>query len=243
MLRPSCLANQEHLSSLYPEHTDKMITIYAGSPLVPPPPPLRRPGSPFELLALGRFVPKKGYPVFIEACRILRDQGRDFHLTLAGDGRQAGLLRGLIEKYKLGEKVSLPGFVMHQQVPELFAKADLFVMSSVVTPSGDRDGIPTVIMEAMLHRVAVAGTRVSGIPEVVIPGRTGWLIPPGDANALAQALAEAMDNPDLTMRYAEAGRRFIRENFDSATNYGKLKALFEALAAGRGDLKKYSSIG
>ena len=79
-------------------------------------------------------------------------------------------------------------------------------MSSVVTPRGDRDGIPTVILEAMLHRVAVAGTVVSGIPEVVIPGRTGWLVRPGDAADLARALAEAMEDPDRTMRYAQAAR-------------------------------------
>ena len=75
MVRPSCLANQEHLTGLYPDQAAKMITIYAGSPLVPPAPALRRPGSPFEMLALGRFVPKKGYPVLIEACRPIARSG------------------------------------------------------------------------------------------------------------------------------------------------------------------------
>ena len=88
-----------------------------------------------------------------------------------------------------------------RQVSRLLAETHLFVMPSIVAPSGDRDGTPTVIAEALLHEVPVVATRVCGIPEMVRPGETGWLVPPEDPQALAQAISQALADP------AEAHRR------------------------------------
>ena len=100
-------------------------------------------------------------------------------------------------------------------------------MPSLIAPSGDRDGIPNVILEALLCEVPVVATEVSGIPEVVIPGDTGWLTPPGDPEALARDMVAALADPAEARRRAERGRALVAREFDSRTNYARLKALFE----------------
>jgi colanic acid/amylovoran biosynthesis glycosyltransferase len=219
--------NRDFFLSLEPTVADKITVIHAGAPLTPRPGPRRTPRAPYQLLALGRFVPKKGFPLLLAACRELAAQGWDLHLTLAGDGPQRRELQELVQAYGLGGRVHFPGFVPHRQVPQLFQGADLFVMPCIVDPRGDMDGIPTVIMEALAHEVPVVATDISGISEIVLPGQTGWLLPPGDPQALAQAIREALDNPGEARRRAQAGKRLVTREFDSRKNYGRLKILLE----------------
>lgn len=219
--------NRDFFLALEPAMADKITIIRAGVPLVPPSASRKTSRPPYRLLALGRFVSKKGFPVLLAACRELAAQGLDFHLTLAGDGPQRRELLELVRKYGLTARVSFPGFVPHRQVPQLFQQADLFVMPCIIDPSGDMDGIPTVIMEALAHEVPVVATDLSGISEIVLPGRTGWLLPPGDQQALAAAIKEALDNPAETRHRALAGKRLVAREFDSQKNYGRLKELLE----------------
>jgi glycosyltransferase involved in cell wall biosynthesis len=216
--------NQDYLLALAPDAADKITVVRYGVPLTPIAAPCRQPAPPYQLLALGRFVPKKGYPILLQACQELAAQGLDFHLDLAGDGPQRQELQGLVQDYGLSGKVTFPGFVPHRQVPALFHRADLFIMPCIVDPHGDRDGIPNVILEAMAHEVPVVSTDVSGVKEAVVPGKTGWLAPPGDPQALAQAIREALDNPPEARRRAQAGKRLVAKEFDSGKNYGRLKA-------------------
>jgi glycosyltransferase involved in cell wall biosynthesis len=210
-----------------PAAAEKSAVIRYGVPLTPGPGPRRRLKPPFQLLTIGRMVPKKGFPVLLAACKELAAQGVNFHLTLAGDGPQFPELQGLVREYGLSGKVTFAGFVPHRRVPELFHHADLFVMPCIVDPHGDRDGIPNVILEAMAHEVPVVSTDVSGIPEAVIPGKTGWIAPPGDARDLAEAIMEALNNPQEARRRGHAGKRLVAKEFDSVTNYGRLKELLE----------------
>jgi len=219
--------NRNYLTALAPDAVDKFAVIRYGVPLTPVPAPRRVPVPPFQLLSIGRMVPKKGFPVLLQACRILAAQGLDFHLTLAGDGPQSRELHELVQEYGLSERVTFPGFVPHRRVPALFHRADLFIMPCIVDPRGDRDGIPNVILEAMAHEVPVVSTPVSGVSEAVIPGETGWLAPPGDPQALAQTIREALENPAAARRRGQAGKRWVAREFDSVTNYGKLKELLE----------------
>jgi glycosyltransferase involved in cell wall biosynthesis len=219
--------NRDYLTAMVPDAAGKFTVIRYGVPLTPFPAPRRRPAPPFQLLTIGRMVPKKGFPVLLAACRELAAQGVDFFLTLVGDGPQLQELQGLVRDYGLSGRVQFPGFVPHRRVPELFHRADLLVMPCIVDPLGDRDGIPNVILEAMAHEVPVVSTEVSGIPEAVVPGKTGWLAPPGDASALAEAIMEALDNPAEARRRGQAGKRLVAGEFDSVKNYGKLKGLLE----------------
>lgn len=229
-IRTNTRINQRYLADLCPHLAGKVVNVYNGVPLAPaalPRPPAR---PPFHLLGLGRLVPKKGFPVLLMACRHLSDCGLDFRLTLAGDGPERGKIRELIDLQGLADRVSLPGAVPHREVARLMAQSDLLVMPSLIAPSGDRDGIPNVVLEALLCEVPVVATMVSGIPEVIREGDTGWLTAPGDPEALARTVAAALADPGEAHRRAEKGRALMAREFDSSKNYARLKALFEAAA-------------
>jgi glycosyltransferase involved in cell wall biosynthesis len=219
--------NRNYLLALAPDAADKVTVVRYGVPLTPVPAPPRLPGPPFQLLSIGRMVPKKGFPVLLAACRTLAAQGLDFHLTLAGDGPQSQELQELVRDYGLSGRVSFPGFVPHRRVPALLHRADLFILPCIVDPQGDRDGIPNVILEAMAHEVPVVSTDVSGVIEAVVPGKTGWIAPPGDPQALAEAIREALENPAEARRRGQAGKWWVAREFDSVKNYGRLKTWLE----------------
>jgi glycosyltransferase involved in cell wall biosynthesis len=186
---------------------------------------------PYHLLAVGRLVPKKGYEYLVRAAREMADGGVDFRLTFAGDGPLSGKLRRLTRQLGLQERIHFPGFVPYDQVNRLFARADIFLMPSVVDASGDRDGIPNVIMEALLHRLPVIATDVSGIGELVVDGVTGLLVPPNDPRALADAVMRLTGDRDGALRMAARGRLKVRAEFDPETNFKRILALIDANAA------------
>jgi colanic acid/amylovoran biosynthesis glycosyltransferase len=229
-IRTNARVNQRYLADLCPSLAGKVVNIYNGVSLAGPAGPRPPARPPFHLLALGRLVPKKGFPILLRACRLLSAQGLDFHLTLAGDGPDRRQIREFIQRQGLADRVSLPGTVPHRQVARLMAAADLLVMPSLIAPSGDRDGIPNVILEALLWEVPVVGTAVAGIPEVIKDGDTGWLTTPGDPEPLARAVAAALTDPGEARRRAEQGRALVTREFDSRRNYACLKALFEEAA-------------
>lgn len=230
LVRTNTRANERYLKELAPREAAKIVNIYNGVSLTPQPSPERTWQPPIRLLALGRLVPKKGYDILLAACRRLDREGFAFHLTLAGDGPERHKLQQLIKQYGLRDKVNLPGFVPHREVPRLLRCADLFVMPSLITPSGDRDGIPNVVLEALIHEVPVVATEVSGLPEVFRPPETGWLVKPADPEALAGAVREACFDQAEARRRALAGRELVVREFDSVRNYSELKGLFERLA-------------
>lgn len=219
--------NVDFLAALVPAAAAKIVKIYYGAPLTGASRKPRPFQHPCRLLALGRLVPKKGFGILLESCRLLAQQGVDFHLTLAGDGPELKTLQEMIRRFGLESRVSLPGFVPHNQVPRLLQEADLFLMPSVILPHGDRDGLPNVILEAMGHGVPVIATPVNGIPEAIYPGETGWLVPPGDPVALARAVREALAHPEEAQRRALKGRELVGREFDSRKNYGRLKVCLE----------------
>ncbi len=220
-------ANRRYLSDLAPEAADKIVHITYGAPLAGAARPPRDSAPPFRLLAIGRLVEKKGFPVLLEACRHLREEGLDFRLKLAGDGPQRRLLMALAQEYVLGERVHFLGHVPHNTVPGLFEEADLFIMPCVVARGGDRDGLPNVILEAMSFQVPVVATEVNGVNEAVLPGQTGWLAPPEEPRLLARAMREALLQPEEARRRAQAGRELVQREFNSPTNYARLKECLE----------------
>ena len=229
-IRTNTQINQRYLAELCPHLAGKVVNVYNGVSLAPDAGPRSPARPPFHLLALGRLVPKKGFSVLLTACRDLAAQGVEVRLTLAGDGPERGKIREFIHREGLADRVSLPGAVPHREVPRLMAAADLLVMPSLIAPSGDRDGIPNVILEALLCEVPVVASAVSGIPEVIQDGDTGWLTTPGDPEALARAVAAALADPQEARRRAERGRGLVAREFDSRKNYARLKARFEAAA-------------
>jgi colanic acid/amylovoran biosynthesis glycosyltransferase len=228
-VRSETATNIPYLGGFVGGDTSKIHLTYNGVPLQAhreAPVPMK---APFKLLALGRFVGKKGYDYLLQACRILVDSGVDFHLTLAGDGPRSMQLKHLANKLGVSDKVSFPGFVNYDAVSDLISSSDLLVMPSVVHSSGDRDGIPTVIMEALMHRVPVIATDVSGIAEVIEDAATGLLIPEKNPAAIAAAVRKMTQDREFALATAERGREKVRKQFDPDLNHTKVLNLYTQL--------------
>ncbi|MBI5572318.1 MAG: glycosyltransferase family 4 protein [Desulfomonile tiedjei] len=227
--------NIPYLAGICPEAESKIHLTYNGVPLIEQceaPVTMRR---PVQLLAIGRFVGKKGYDYLLRGCSILADRGIDFRLTLAGDGPRGVQLKALAKRLGLGGRIRFPGFVLYDSVSALFCSSDVLIVPSVVHASGDRDGIPTVIMESLMHRVPVIATDVSGIPEVIENERTGLLIPEKDPEAIADAVLTMVADRDRALAMAERGRARVRETFDPERCHRKVLDLYERLVPLPGD--------
>ncbi len=175
-------------------------------PMTPPPD-----ADPVQLLAVGRLVEKKGFDVLLAA---LAELHRPFHLRLVGDGMLRTSLLDQIEALGLHDRVELLGRQTHATLPALYAAADIVVVPSVVDSSGDRDGLPNVVLEAMACGRPVVASEVAAIPSAVRDGSTGTLIPPRDPSALATALAKQIDDPGLRWDMGRAGRHRVEQDFD-----------------------------
>jgi len=196
--------------------------------------PFRAEGrEPGTILAVGRLDAIKGFDVLVEAVALLARQGRRVRCRIIGAGPREADLRARVERLGLGAAFELAGARPEPEVRAALAAASVFVLPSVVTPSGDRDGIPVSLMEAMAAGTPVVSTRVSGIPELVEDEREGLLVPERDAPALAEALARLLDDPALGARLAEAARAKVEREFDAAREAGKLLDLFVDLFAAR----------
>jgi glycosyltransferase involved in cell wall biosynthesis len=222
-------ANVLHLRACVPGCETRIHTIYSGHPLRECPPRVPPMVPPFQMLSLGRFVPKKGFDVLIHACRIMKASGLDFRLALGGWGPGASRLQRLVKELDVSDHVRFHGFIRYDQVPEFLASGDLFVMPSVIDSSGDRDGIPNVIVEALLCGLPVVATDVCGISEVIRDEETGLLVPPGDARVLAHAISRVFRNPAWATDLARRGRALICEEFDLERNCRRILELFDEL--------------
>jgi colanic acid/amylovoran biosynthesis glycosyltransferase len=207
-------ANVRHILQFVPGAEAKIHVVHNGFGLVPRAREDRGAKHPCRILGLGRFVPKKGFDILIRSCKLLDGSGLEFELVLGGSGACEGKLKRLVRELELEDRVRFPGFVTHDKVPEFMSSGDVFVMPSVIDATGDRDGLPTVILEALLHELPVVATDVCGIGEVIRDGETGFLVPQKDPFALAHAIAKVINNPDNSARTARQGRSLVQEEFD-----------------------------
>lgn len=145
-----------------------------------------------KLVAIGRPIPKKGFLVAIDAVRMLRLQGCDVTLTIIGGGDADSDLGKTITQYTNAFPfVSATGMKPYREVLDEIVQADMLLAPCMVSPDGDSDGIPTVLVEAMLLGVPVAATDVGSITDLVIPGETGFIARAGDPASLAEQIWEA----------------------------------------------------
>lgn len=222
--------NQAHLRRILPDRDrHKIHLIYHGIDLGPftgerhdccgenRPAPL--------ILSVGRLVPKKGMGDLIQACAVLRDRGVSFRCAIVGDGPLRGELQAQIARAGLEESVNLLGAMAHDALIALYEEASVFALSPLVTEDGDRDGIPNVIVEAMAARVPVVTTDVSGIPELVRDGQTGYLVPPRQPEQLAEKIADVLNHPGKALPLAQAAWSRLQADFDVWRNTQSLQAL------------------
>jgi len=191
--------------------------------------PAPLPGGPLRLVNIGRFSEQKGQVLLIEAMARLCDAHPGVHLTLVGDGELRGALERAIARHGLSDAITLTGWLDEAGVRRELAAAHGLILPSFA------EGLPMVVMEAMASARPVIATYIAGIPELVRPGETGWLVPAGDARALAEAMAEMATTPaeDLA-RMGQAGRARVLARHDAQAEADRLARHFAAAIAATG---------
>src|SRR5437762_1863529 len=181
--------------------------------------------APPLILAVGRLIAKKGFADLIGACGLIVERGKSFQCEIIGEGPLENELRGQIERLNLQNRVVLPGAKQQREVLQRLAAANVFVLPSIIDPEGGMDNLPTVIKEAMATRLPVVSTKIGGIPEMVVQNETGYLLRPGDAVALADAIEKVISNLSLAQKLGQAGCERAQELFSIEKNVRELCAL------------------
>lgn len=223
--------NLRFLGSLAPEHAARIHIVPNAIELerFPYRDPARHTG-PLHIAAVGRLVAKKGFDVLLEAVARLHGQV-PMQVTLAGGGELAESLAHRVRELGLENVVRMPGPIRQDEVSALLREADVFVAPCVVGDDGNADGLPTVILEAMATGVPCISTRVTGIPEVVLDGRTGMLCAPGDDRDLARALLRVAQGEVDVIRLARAARTLVTQRHDARANAAQHAALTAGIPA------------
>lgn len=179
------------------------------------------------VLSVGRLVEKKGFDTLIRACGILHDRGQRFRCMIYGDGPQRPELERLVQELGLQNVVEMPGAILQDDLVEVYRQATLFALPCQVLESGDRDGLPNVLVEAMSMEIPVVSTSVSGVPELVEDGANGFLAPPRDPAAFADRMHTLLKDAALRQRFAREGRRRVLAEFSLERNTRRVLALFQ----------------
>lgn len=189
----------------------------------------RKPGDALQIIHIGSLQPYKGQRYLIEACRQLQERGVPFHCRIIGNGEELANLTKMIKDMNLESAIQLLGSKTQQEIAWLLPTAHCYVQPSIITPSGKKEGIPVALMEAMASRLPVVATAISGIPELVRPGETGFLVPPADAAALADTLITIYEHSEKAACLADNGRSWVLQSFDLKSNVTRLADLFTAV--------------
>ena len=162
----------------------------------------------------------------IEACRLLQERKVDFRCRLVGDGALRRELSRRIDDAGLSRKVELLGTQPRDRVAALLRESHVGVLASVATASGQREGIPVALMEAMACGLPVVASRQSGIPELVVHEECGILTSPGDSHAIADALSRLARRPDEREAMGRAARERVVQKFSIEANVTTLLTTF-----------------
>jgi glycosyltransferase involved in cell wall biosynthesis len=183
------------------------------------------PGDPLRLLVVGRFQPKKGYLTLLDAAAQVRAAIR---ITVVGYGPLEAVLRARVEALGLASRVTWAGPLDQPVVRAQYRASDLLELASEVAPDGDRDGLPNVVVEALSQGLPVVATRAAAIPELVVDGIHGRLVPPGDPGTLAAAIDALARDPALRHRMGAAGIRRVADGWDLEAGAERLCRLLRA---------------
>jgi glycosyltransferase involved in cell wall biosynthesis len=185
----------------------------------------RSQSSPPRLITVGRLSSEKGQVVLLRACKLLTDRGTKVRLTLIGSGPLEGLIRDEIASEGMEDYVELTGELPPDAVRSRLEESDVFCLTSFA------EGLPISIMEAMAVGVPVIATSIAGIPELVVNEDTGLLVPPGNIDALADALETLLGNEKLRDKLVSRARKRVEERHDRHRN---CEAMFELLSSRSG---------
>ena len=203
----------------------------------------KRLGRPIRILTVARLVEKKGVADSLRALARLQESQFAFRYDIVGDGPLRSRLEALAESLGISSLVTFHGSADQSAVRVAMLDADLFLLPSVTAVDGDEEGTPTVLMEASASGLPVVSTYHSGIPEVVLDGVSGVLVPEGDPPRLAQAVAYVLRSPERWAGMGRSGRAHIRRNHDTRVLAQNLEDMYRELLLGPSILAEGSGVG
>jgi glycosyltransferase involved in cell wall biosynthesis len=210
-LKVRCIPNGVDLTRVSPRQASPALRASLGLPE----------GAPV-VASVGRFVAFKGYSHLLEAAHLVHQSVPAAHWLLVGDGELRGKLESHCRRLGLEPWVRFTGW--REDVPDLLALCDVFVLPSL----GEHFG--RVLIEAMAMARAVVATDAGGVPEIVIHGETGLLVPPGEPKSLAEAVLGLLEDPARAARLGAAGRRRAEGSFSLTRHVAAVEALYAELA-------------
>lgn len=205
-----------------PKDWDKIAVVHCGIEPVRFSAPAPLPDGGPHLVAVGRMAGQKGLPLLIQAMALAAPTLPGLRLTLVGDGELRPVIEAAIAAHGLQDRITLAGWQDEAGVRTALAKAQALILPSFA------EGLPVVAMEAMAAGRPVIATAIAGLPELVTPD-TGWLVPAGDAPALARAIAAlAATRPETLAAMGQAARARALDRHDVTREAARLAALFGA---------------
>lgn len=175
---------------------------------------------------VGRIVPIKNHRLFLDAAKRILDLTADVRFVVVGDGLIRPDLEAYAREIGLAERVVFTGW--RRDLPAIYADLDVLVVSSI------NEGTPVSAIEAMAAGCSIVATRVGGVPDIVLDGKTGLLVPSDDAPALAEAVTRFLRDPALARRMQQAGRIFVAENFTTERLAADMEKLYTTWLANKG---------
>lgn len=224
--------NRRYIAQLCPAMDPSQVeVVYCGvDTAVFQPEPKQAADGILRVISVGRLIEKKGMVYLIEACKQLVDRGLAIECRIVGEGPLHSSLQARIEQLGLQPHVTLLGALAQDEVRRLIQAGDVMVLAATVAASGDQDGIPIVLMEAMACGLPVVTTPVSGIPELVVDGQTGLLTQERSPSELADALEKLACDDGLRQRLGSQARAMVVSRFDLRQNSAKLASIFHRVA-------------
>jgi glycosyltransferase involved in cell wall biosynthesis len=168
--------------------------------------------GPVRMLSVGRLVPKKGHDVLLRALATLAREGLDFECEIIGDGPERHVLEEMVAELDLREMVCMRGSLPHDEVLRRIDRAQIFLLACRVSPDGDADGLPVVLLEAGARAVPIIASSVTGVGEF-IDDETGWLVPSGNPEAIANAVREVIRAPEIARERARMAQKRVVDEF------------------------------
>ncbi len=203
----------------------KVVRLYNGMHLdsFPYESPLRRKA---QVIAVGRFVEKKGFADLVEACQVLRSRQIPFTCILVGSGELLPNLKSQIYDLNLENHIQLLGPQPQRVVKQLIADSAVMVAPCINGSDGNRDGLPTVLLESMALGTPCVATDVTGIPEVIVNNKTGLLVSQCNPLALAKAIARLLADGEERTLLSQAARDLMVRHFDIRVNAANQRRFF-----------------
>lgn len=187
-------------------------------------------GQAVKIITVARLVEKKGIEYGIKAIAKVLEKNAEIIYTIVGDGTLRASLENLILDLKISENVKLLGWMTQEQVRQLYADAHIFMLPSVTAANGDREGQALVLQEAQAMGLPVISTVHNGIPEGLLDGKSGFLVPEKDVEALAEKLNYLVEHPEVWFEMGKIGREYVKDRYNINHLNNQLVEIYQRLS-------------